>query len=502
MTIAGTDDYMAPEVILGMPYAYPADIFSFGITLAEVWTADSHCAALLTYPQLILRQKPFPRHPRAAFEFEVAEFTAAVPPDCPPEFSALVIACCAYEPTQRPDAKTILRGLRELLTVVQKREAAAAAPAEPRAPSPRPTPVPVTPLASSTEHEQPVSSALPRTRAASLPTVAAAVVAAPVVASGPYQGRSPSPLDMAPSGLPREKVLIAEARVRVCACLVCLICGLQSFTRSLCAFCATPMDSKPLPDVRRRWVPLSAVPASAPQATLELEYGTKKRSHIKALFVLWGDVLFYWPKGSKRIDYNIGRILVDRSLRVQLLEVGKKKTQLRLVGWNGEEFSLLAKPPVLQQWHDAIVKAQGGKISLCVPSHPLILSISRVATGSSSCVRCHSDRCQGPHSALARRCAGMAGSVEAERVGRFAARLHARGAARRRCCLRDACSAAGDDVRVRVGCAVVCAVPGRGTGRVPLQRCGQMEHPAQRCVRARGGQLRGRLRQDAQNHGS
>ncbi len=73
------------------------------------------------------------------------------------------------------------------------------------------------------------------------------------------------------------------------------------------------MDSKPLPDVRRRWVPLSAVPASAPQATLELEYGTKKRSHIKALFVLWGDVLFYWPKGSKRIDYNIGRILVDRS---------------------------------------------------------------------------------------------------------------------------------------------------------------------------------------------
>jgi serine/threonine protein kinase len=36
MTICGTDDWMAPEVILGLDYGQPADVFSFGIVLLEI----------------------------------------------------------------------------------------------------------------------------------------------------------------------------------------------------------------------------------------------------------------------------------------------------------------------------------------------------------------------------------------------------------------------------------------------------------------------------------
>jgi LIM domain kinase 1 len=36
MTIAGTDEWMAPEVIVGTPYGQPADVFSFGVTLTEM----------------------------------------------------------------------------------------------------------------------------------------------------------------------------------------------------------------------------------------------------------------------------------------------------------------------------------------------------------------------------------------------------------------------------------------------------------------------------------
>jgi hypothetical protein len=69
-------------VIVGTPYGQPADVFSFGVTLTE----------------MILRKKPEERHPRNAFDFEIEDFKAALPADCPAEFSALVIECCKYDP--------------------------------------------------------------------------------------------------------------------------------------------------------------------------------------------------------------------------------------------------------------------------------------------------------------------------------------------------------------------------------------------------------------------
>lgn len=36
MTLCGTDDWMAPEVIVGSVYGRPADVFSFGLVIGEV----------------------------------------------------------------------------------------------------------------------------------------------------------------------------------------------------------------------------------------------------------------------------------------------------------------------------------------------------------------------------------------------------------------------------------------------------------------------------------
>jgi serine/threonine protein kinase len=35
---AGTEDWMAPEIIVGEPYSFAADVFSYGIVLIEIIT--------------------------------------------------------------------------------------------------------------------------------------------------------------------------------------------------------------------------------------------------------------------------------------------------------------------------------------------------------------------------------------------------------------------------------------------------------------------------------
>jgi len=65
MTLCGTEDWMAPEVIMGEPYSFSADVFSYGIVLIEIITRKKltkelnrkcapplsrHCSALLFHP--------------------------------------------------------------------------------------------------------------------------------------------------------------------------------------------------------------------------------------------------------------------------------------------------------------------------------------------------------------------------------------------------------------------------------------------------------------------
>lgn len=98
MTLCGTDEWMAPEVMLGEKYDARADVFSFGMVITE----------------LVTRQKPAKRSPGRKFAFDADAFRAQVPKGCPPEFVSIAIDCTQWDALQRPQSKDIMERLKTL----------------------------------------------------------------------------------------------------------------------------------------------------------------------------------------------------------------------------------------------------------------------------------------------------------------------------------------------------------------------------------------------------
>jgi len=102
MTICGTDDWMAPEVILGMDYDTRADVFSFGIVLLELMTRSKVSLTLQ-------------RTPMDAFGLNEEQARKIIPPECPPVFSEFAFQTTAYEPERRPTFKQLSQELNKFL---------------------------------------------------------------------------------------------------------------------------------------------------------------------------------------------------------------------------------------------------------------------------------------------------------------------------------------------------------------------------------------------------
>eukprot|EP01096_Ripella_sp_DP13-Kostka_P016629 TRINITY_DN8155_c3_g1_i1.p1 TRINITY_DN8155_c3_g1~~TRINITY_DN8155_c3_g1_i1.p1 ORF type:complete len:475 (+),score=180.21 TRINITY_DN8155_c3_g1_i1:229-1653(+) len=102
LTLCGTDDWMAPEVILGMEYDGQCDVFSYGIVLLELITRRKVSEALQ-------------RSPMEAFDLDEKKTRALLPRDCPAEFAELAFQCCRYEPNDRPVFRDIVRSLSEMI---------------------------------------------------------------------------------------------------------------------------------------------------------------------------------------------------------------------------------------------------------------------------------------------------------------------------------------------------------------------------------------------------
>eukprot|EP01120_Amphizonella_sp_Union-15-10_P010657 TRINITY_DN4324_c0_g2_i1.p1 TRINITY_DN4324_c0_g2~~TRINITY_DN4324_c0_g2_i1.p1 ORF type:complete len:347 (+),score=44.08 TRINITY_DN4324_c0_g2_i1:59-1099(+) len=101
-TMVGTEEFMAPEVLLGMDYGPSADIFSYGIVLFEIITREKVAVVV-------------PRTPMNAFGLneEKVRQSKLIPSDCPTEFSELAFSCCKYEPKERPSFEEILKILKK-----------------------------------------------------------------------------------------------------------------------------------------------------------------------------------------------------------------------------------------------------------------------------------------------------------------------------------------------------------------------------------------------------
>jgi len=106
MTLCGTDEWMAPEVMCGDKYDEKADVFSYGMVLTE----------------LITRKKPPLRKPSTGFSFEVEPFKAQLPPDCPSALIELAVTCSAQQPEQRPSFRDALVKLKALVKELEEQE--------------------------------------------------------------------------------------------------------------------------------------------------------------------------------------------------------------------------------------------------------------------------------------------------------------------------------------------------------------------------------------------
>lgn len=130
MTICGTDEFMAPEVIWGDPYDERADVFSFGVVMVELFTG----------------RRPgvdgfMERLPRNKFQLDLEQVTQAVAehmPEAPERLLDLIGQCLAYDADDRvnsSDAVMILNDVLEEYASSHPDDAAAADGSRSRKPS-------------------------------------------------------------------------------------------------------------------------------------------------------------------------------------------------------------------------------------------------------------------------------------------------------------------------------------------------------------------------------
>lgn len=103
MTLCGTDEWMAPEVMLGEKYDEKADVYSFGMVLVEI----------------ITREKPFERA-TASSPYDYDKLKNLTPPTCPYELFKICILCSQFYPINRPTIFEAQENLRNLYEALQE----------------------------------------------------------------------------------------------------------------------------------------------------------------------------------------------------------------------------------------------------------------------------------------------------------------------------------------------------------------------------------------------
>lgn len=99
ISFLGTSAYMAPELLLGREYSYPADTFSFGVILCEV-----ACRSLATdFPRSNRYRSIDPDHVRRHASH-----------DCPPELLDLALRCTRASPGERPSMQYVVDRLAHI----------------------------------------------------------------------------------------------------------------------------------------------------------------------------------------------------------------------------------------------------------------------------------------------------------------------------------------------------------------------------------------------------
>jgi len=105
VTMCGTDEFMAPEIILGKEYDELADVFSYGMLLFETITRKDV-------------GKLIPRNAQNGFAVNEAAVRRQLPKDCPKHLVELAFLCIKYDPKKRPPFTRTILFLKKLLKVL------------------------------------------------------------------------------------------------------------------------------------------------------------------------------------------------------------------------------------------------------------------------------------------------------------------------------------------------------------------------------------------------
>ncbi|KAE8209909.1 hypothetical protein CF327_g6156 [Tilletia walkeri] len=99
MSYCGTDGYMSPEILLGLDFSLPSDIFSLGVIFAEI--ASRHLVDSSTFKRSI-----------PSFTLDPEEVHQMASEGCPERLIQLAIDCTQENPADRPDMREVLMRLR------------------------------------------------------------------------------------------------------------------------------------------------------------------------------------------------------------------------------------------------------------------------------------------------------------------------------------------------------------------------------------------------------
>ncbi|KAJ9475355.1 Mitogen-activated protein kinase mpkC [Pseudozyma hubeiensis] len=111
ISYCGTDGYMSPEILLGIDFSLPSDVFSLGVIFAEI--ASRHLVDSYTFKRVM-----------PTFGLDADEVREMASDGCPQSFIQLALDCVEEDPRDRPEMRQVVSRLRDIEREVLLREEA------------------------------------------------------------------------------------------------------------------------------------------------------------------------------------------------------------------------------------------------------------------------------------------------------------------------------------------------------------------------------------------
>ncbi|SPO30323.1 related to serine/threonine protein kinase [Ustilago trichophora] len=111
ISYCGTDGYMSPEILLGVDFSLPSDVFSLGVIFAEI--ASRHLVDSHTFKRTM-----------PTFGLDADEVRDMASEGCPDAFIQLALDCVEEDPRDRPEMRQVVSRLRDIEREVLMREEA------------------------------------------------------------------------------------------------------------------------------------------------------------------------------------------------------------------------------------------------------------------------------------------------------------------------------------------------------------------------------------------